>query len=65
MIISSHLLARQVVKIVHNYHHTTSIFDDFEHYEKKEEDMEDSSGRKVGKGMGELDGLDGWVQSQK
>ena len=28
---------KQVVKIFHNYHHTTSIFDDFEHYEKKEE----------------------------
>lgn len=35
---------KQMVKIVHNYHHTTSIFDDFEHYEKKQE--EDS--KKVG-----------------
>ena len=31
---------KQVIKIVHNYHHTTSIFDDFEHYEKKQEEEE-------------------------
>ena len=31
---------KMVVKIIHNYAHTTSIFDDFEHYEKRqEEDM--------------------------
>ena len=29
---------KQVVKIVHSYLHTTSIFDDFEHYEKKQEE---------------------------
>ena len=29
---------KQVVKIVHTYLHTTSIFDDFEHYEKKQEE---------------------------
>lgn len=29
---------RQVVKIVHSYLHTTSIFDDFEHYEKKQQE---------------------------
>ena len=27
---------RQVLKHIHNYKHTTSIFDDFSHYEKKE-----------------------------
>lgn len=27
---------RQVLKIIHGYRHTTSIFDDFGHYEKKE-----------------------------
>lgn len=30
--------ARQVIKIVHSYQHTTSIFDDFDHYEKKQEE---------------------------
>ena len=30
--------ARQVIKIVHTYQHTTSIFDDFDHYEKKQEE---------------------------
>lgn len=30
--------ARQVVKIVHSYQHKTSIFDDFDHYEKKQEE---------------------------
>ena len=29
---------KQIVRIVHNYHYTTSIFDDFEHYEKKQEE---------------------------
>lgn len=37
---------KQVVKIMHSYLHTTSIFDDFEHYEKKQQ--EDSQ-RKVSK----------------
>ena len=27
---------KQVVSVVHNYNHTTSIFDDFDHYEKKQ-----------------------------
>ncbi len=43
--------ARQVVKIIHSYHHTTSIFDDFEHYEKKQE--EDDT-KKVCQGQGSL-----------
>ena len=30
--------ARQVMKIFHTYQHTTSIFDDFDHYEKKQEE---------------------------
>ena len=30
--------ARQVIKVVHSYQHTTSIFDDFDHYEKKQEE---------------------------
>jgi hypothetical protein len=35
---------KQVVKIIHSYSHTTSIFDDFEHYEKKQ--LEDSQKKK-------------------
>ena len=30
--------AKQVMKIFHTYQHTTSIFDDFDHYEKKQEE---------------------------
>lgn len=30
--------AKQVIKIVHSYQHKTSIFDDFDHYEKKQEE---------------------------
>ncbi|XP_065191576.1 YTH domain-containing family protein 2-like [Sycon ciliatum] len=30
--------ARQVMKIVHSYRHATSIFDDFGHYEKRQEE---------------------------
>ena len=30
--------AKQVIKIVHNFQHKTSIFDDFDHYEKKQEE---------------------------
>lgn len=29
---------KQVLKILHNYRHTTSIFDDFSHYEKRQEE---------------------------
>ncbi|XP_022239808.1 YTH domain-containing family protein 1-like isoform X2 [Limulus polyphemus] len=29
---------KQVLKIIHNYHHNTSIFDDFLHYEKRQKD---------------------------
>lgn len=29
---------KQVVKIIHSYNHTTSIFDDFDHYEKKQQE---------------------------
>ncbi|XP_070533748.1 YTH domain-containing family protein 3-like isoform X2 [Ptychodera flava] len=29
---------KQVLKIMHNYRHTTSIFDDFGHYEKRQEE---------------------------
>ena len=29
---------KQVLKIIHNYRHTTSIFDDFIHYEKRQEE---------------------------
>jgi len=29
---------RLVLKIIHNYRHTTSIFDDFVHYEKRQEE---------------------------
>ena len=36
--------ARQVIKMVHSYQHTTSIFDDFDHYEKKEEEETRVSG---------------------
>lgn len=30
--------AKQVVKIIHGYRHMTSIFDDFSHYEKRQEE---------------------------
>lgn len=30
--------AKQVMKLFHSYQHTTSIFDDFDHYEKKQEE---------------------------
>jgi len=36
---------KQVLKILSNYKHTTSIFDDFVHYEKRQE--EDDQLRKV------------------
>ncbi|ELT99900.1 hypothetical protein CAPTEDRAFT_19575 [Capitella teleta] len=29
---------KQVLRILHQYRHTTSIFDDFSHYEKRQED---------------------------
>ena len=31
---------KQVLKILHGYKHTTSIFDDFIHYEKRQEEEE-------------------------
>ena len=31
------LFHRQVLKIIHQYKHSTSIFDDFGHYEKRQE----------------------------
>ncbi|XP_076332975.1 YTH domain-containing family protein 2-like isoform X2 [Tachypleus tridentatus] len=31
---------KQVLKIIHNYQHSTSIFDDFLHYEKRQEEDE-------------------------
>ena len=34
---------KQVMKIIHMYQHTTSIFDDFEHYEKRQEEDAGSS----------------------
>jgi hypothetical protein len=41
--------ARQVIKIIHSYQHKTSIFDDFEHYEKKqEEDKKVMKGSRLG-----------------
>lgn len=30
--------AKQVMKIIHSYQHSTSIFDDFDHYERKQEE---------------------------
>lgn len=29
---------KMVIKVIHQYQHTTSIFDDFEHYEKRQEE---------------------------
>ena len=29
---------KQVIRVIHAYNHTTSIFDDFEHYEKRQEE---------------------------
>ena len=31
-----------VVKVIHSFHHTTSIFDDFDHYEKRQEEDDPS-----------------------
>ena len=31
---------KQVLKILHSYKHSTSIFDDFIHYEKRQEEDE-------------------------
>lgn len=36
---------KQVLKIMHNYKHTTSIFDDFGHYEKRQEEDQSPSSR--------------------
>src|ERR1700685_3378660 len=33
-----HDKGKQVLKILHTYQHTTSIFDDFVHYEKRQEE---------------------------
>ena len=39
---------KQVLRIIHSYRHTTSIFDDFSHYEKRqEEDSGSAAGKKV------------------
>lgn len=40
---------KQVLKVIHNYRHTTSIFDDFLHYEKRQEEDEQ---RKTQVGVG-------------
>lgn len=37
---------REVLKVIHNYRHSTSIFDDFGHYEKKEVEETDSDRKK-------------------
>ena len=37
---------KQVLKLIHNYKHTTSIFDDFGHYEKKEVEEGGEAGEK-------------------
>ncbi|CAH1775622.1 unnamed protein product [Owenia fusiformis] len=41
---------KQVLKIIHTYRHTTSIFDDFGHYEKRQEE-EDQDDPRGGPGM--------------
>ncbi len=38
---------KQVLKILHNYRHTTSIFDDFSHYEKRQEEDADDMPKQV------------------
>lgn len=42
--------ARQVIKIIHSYQHKTSIFDDFDHYEKKQEEDKKVKVRSTSKG---------------
>ena len=37
---------KQVLKIIHHYRHTTSIFDDFTHYEKRQEEDGDAPAKK-------------------
>ncbi|XP_048590035.1 YTH domain-containing family protein 1 isoform X2 [Nematostella vectensis] len=39
--------ARQVVKIIHSYKHQTSIFDDFAHYEKRQDEEFKKGNKKV------------------
>ncbi|XP_025090552.1 YTH domain-containing family protein 1-like [Pomacea canaliculata] len=44
---------KQVLKILHNYKHTTSIFDDFVHYEKRQEEDQQTTtpGGSTGSGL--------------
>lgn len=42
-----HDKGKQVLKIIHTFRHSTSIFDDFGHYEKKEEEEGGDSKRKL------------------
>ena len=39
---------KQVLKIMHNYKHSTSIFDDFGHYEKRQEEDTNPPPKRVG-----------------
>nr|KAF6384191.1 YTH N6-methyladenosine RNA binding protein 2 [Pipistrellus kuhlii] len=42
--------AKQVLKIIAGYKHTTSIFDDFSHYEKRQEEEESVKKERQGRG---------------
>ncbi|XP_041623574.1 LOW QUALITY PROTEIN: YTH domain-containing family protein 2 [Vulpes lagopus] len=42
--------AKQVLKIIASYKHTTSIFDDFSHYEKRQEEEESVKKERQGRG---------------
>ncbi|XP_028937098.1 LOW QUALITY PROTEIN: YTH domain-containing family protein 2 [Ornithorhynchus anatinus] len=42
--------AKQVLKIIASYKHTTSIFDDFSHYEKRQEEEETVKKERQGRG---------------
>lgn len=43
---------KQVLKIMHNYRHSTSIFDDFGHYEKRQEEDNTNPPKRPGAGRG-------------
>ncbi len=44
---------KQVLKILHNYKHTTSIFDDFVHYEKRQEEDAPPEGQAASEEQGQ------------
>ena len=46
---------KQVLKIIHHYRHTTSIFDDFTHYESRQAEEDETPPQQQTKGSGKPD----------